>query len=299
MKKAIFLSLLGLCMILCNTKIQAQESPSDSIPIIEVRMNNGEVFTGKKVEETDTQLIIRSENGDLYLVKSNIKSISHLPMGFKYSFRTPNATRYFFSPSAQTLRKGQGYYQNIMVSGNFVNVGVTDHLSLGGGFEFISTVLGNPILFFTPKIGTQVAKDFHVAAGVMLIRVPENYFVGIGYSSFTYGNDESSVTLSVGMPFTQDTFADYPVFALSGIHRVSNSISLVSENYMLTINSRERVINADGTGDWEDVPEPIYFGIQGIRIMSKRNSFDIGAIVSSEFDGDLPALPFIGYARQF
>lgn len=298
MKNGITALIIAMAMIVSTSVCQAQEEPADP-PKTEVTMKNGEVYVGTIVEETDEQLILQTENGKLYLVKSNIKSLETLPVGFKYAFQTPNATRYFFSPSAKSLKKGEGYYQNVMVSGNFVNYGITDYLSVGGGLEFISLVTGDPILFFTPKVGTSLGEKTAVSAGLFLIRTPDSEYVGITYGSFTFGSDESNVTLGGGWAFSEGEFAKRPVGALSAIHRVHNSICLVTENYMIPLTIEQHQILPDGTTNIEDKVELLYFGIHGIRVMTKKNSFDIGAIVSSEFDGDLPALPYVGYVRQF
>lgn len=70
---------------------------------------------------------------------------------------------------------------------------------------------------------------------------------------------------------------------ISGTHRLGNSLALLSENYVIP--------NSSGNTS--------FFGIHGIRILSPKNSFDIGAIIIPNIAADIPALPFVGYARSF
>ena len=43
----------------------------------------------------------------------------------------------------------------------------------------------------------------------------------------------------------------------------------------------------------------MYVGVQGIRILSKKNSFDIGGMVIPEIFNEIPVIPYVGYVRIF
>jgi len=105
----------------------------------------------------------------------------------------------------------------------------------------------------------------------------------LAYSALTFGEAESNFTCGLGYGLTDGEFSDYPVIMLAGTHRISNYIALLSENYIFP----------------NDENNTFFLGVQGIRILSRDNAFDIGVIISSEFGDGLPALPYGGYARAF
>ena len=68
----------------------------------------------------------------------------------EYRFPNPNETRYLFAPSAINLKKGEGYYQNTYLLLHSFNYGITDNFSIGGGFEFLSTISVIGDSYFNP-----------------------------------------------------------------------------------------------------------------------------------------------------
>lgn len=69
---------------------------------------------------------------------------------------------------------------------------------------------------------------------------------------------------------------------VSGTHRISNGLAILSENYRIPLEEGES----------------FYLGIHGVRFLSEKNAFDIGLIVIPEATGSIP-LPYVGYARAF
>ncbi len=246
---------------------------------VNVTMKNGDDFTGDIIKMDKEIIELKTANGIMQLIASNVKSIEPIDANLNFSFANPHDTRYFFGPSAIPVKKGKGYYQNIFVFFNFANYGITENLSIGGGLEFISTILGEPIWFLTPKLGFQVADNVYLGGGAILAGFSSEGVATLGYGAFTFGHADTNVSLGVGYGFFEGEISDSPAIMVSGTHRVSSSISLLSENYLLS-----------------DVP---YFGIQGIRLMSRKNSFDFGLIVSPAFSEEIPALPYVGYVRVF
>lgn len=229
--------------------------------------------------------MLKTSFGEIKFLKEKIVKVTNTNGIKKFKFNNPNPTRYFFGPSAIPLNSKSGYYQNVLLSSNFINYGITDNISIGGGLELISTINSSPIWFFNPKTGYMLRENLYAGGGIFLIGigVDENV-ASLAYGLFTYGNKNTNFTLATGYGLIggeRTTFA--PVMA-NGTYRINNVISLLSENYIFPDENVD--IN--------------YIGIQGIRILSKANVFDIGLIVSPTiFDGFTPALPFVGYVRVF
>lgn len=263
--------------------LQAQIFTDNVNPVqkVTVTMNNGEEFTGNVVQKTDDVLTLNSVNGELRLSVLLISNIENYSYEGVFLFPSSHETRYFFGPSAIPLKKETGYYHNVYVVGNFINYGLSDNFSIGGGFEFISLMLGYPIYFLTPKVGFKVDENVHVGGGAIVAGVAGEGHVFLAYGVSTFGTSESNVSIGFGYGKAGDVPGQALMF--SGTQRVSNSMALVTENY---------VFNDSGT--------KYYHGVHGFRILSKDNSFDFGFLVSSEFSGEsIPSLPYVAYSRAF
>jgi len=250
---------------------------------VTIQMKNGDEFTGRIVKEDKEIIVLKTVNGEIRLIASKVTSIEYNEYNGKFSFANPHDTRYFFGPSGFPIKKDKGYYQNVLVTANFVNYGITKSISIGGGFEFISTVQGHPIWFLTPKAATDISENIHIGGGFIMAGFAAEGTATLGYGVFTYGDAETNLSVGIGYGYIDGELSDSPAIMISGTHRVSNNIALLSENYVFPNNTGETV----------------YFGIHGIRILSRKNSFDIGAIVIPQIIDVIHALPYVGYVRTF
>lgn len=266
----------------------AQSNPVDTNTYV-IKKSDGSKFIGKIISQDAREvLIITKDNRQFFIPQHEIKEIKLIDseklksneeyLG-NFKFPNPHDTRYFFGPTGIPIKHKKGYYQNVLLTTNFINYGITKNISIGGGFEFISTILRKPIWFLTPKIGYDLSDNAHLAGGVLIAGFAAEGSATLGYGVFTLGNTETNLSLGIGYGFMQGELSKYPAVMISGTHRVSNGIALLSENYI--------------------IPNSGFFGIQGIRILSNRNSFDIGAIIIPEIANYIPALPFVGYSIAF
>jgi len=285
MKTSCYFALVSLVLLIsCNSAFgQVKEDTTKLVPKVVVKMINGDEFTGVVIQQNEVTLVLKTENGDLNLLTKNIKSIEEDTNKSRFSFANPHDTRTFFGPTGIPIKKKKGYYQNVLLTTNFVNVGLTKNISIGGGFEFISTIVGNPIWFFTPKVGFDLGKNSHVAGGVLMAGLAGDGVAALGYGIYTLGNSESNLNVGVGYGFYSGEASRMPTILLSATHRVSRSIAFLTENYIIPIGSVE-------TG---------YIGIHGLRILSPKIAFDIGAMILPGISEFIAALPFVGFARSF
>jgi len=282
MKNLIYRITLVALLIFISTSLFAQADTVKKVQQVIIKMNNGDEFKGAIIKKNDKIITLSTVNGEINLIAANVKSIENYDYIGKFAFANPHDTRYFFGPSGIPIKKGKGYYQNILVTTNFVNVGLTEHISVGGGFEFISTITGNPVWFLTPKLGFEVAKNVHIGGGVIVAGIAADDIISLGYGVVTLGNTETNLTIGGGYGFANGDLSTFPTIMISGTHRVSNGLALLSENYIIPIDGNTT-----------------YLGIHGLRLLSKKNAFDIGAIVIPEIFDFIPALPYVGYARAF
>lgn len=230
-------ALLGV--LLLPAPAQAQDDP----PIVRVETIGGNVFVGPLLSEDEAQVVIDAEGiGEITLERANIRRIEAIdPERIRdgvYWFENPLSTRYLFGPSARGLREGEGYYQNTWIFFNNVNYAISDHLSLGAGTVpvFLFGVDAVPV-WLLPKVSLATpAEHLHVAAGAVLggvIGADAGGGAGIVYGLTTYGTRNNNVSVGVGFGYAGANWASTPAVSISGMVRISRTLYLVSENYVV------------------------------------------------------------------
>lgn len=209
----------------------------DSTVVIETI--SGSVFIGKVVEVRNECFLVQSNTFGFTEIKlNNIAKVTDIKeynaKNKEGRFANPNATRYFFAPSAIPLRKREGYYQNAYLLANSVNVGVTNNITVGGGVVI-------PLLFYvTPKISFKLTNNLYMGAGVLFTQSFIQDFglsAGIGYGLITVGNVEHNFTIGGGYGYAKMN-KEYketpmPIVTLNGMTRISKKFSLVTENWLI------------------------------------------------------------------
>ena len=264
----------------------------DSTAVYEFRFE-GASFQGKILEWTPLAIrIITADFGEVTVLPQNVERIlliSTAEEAKDFIVRNPNATRYFFSPSAIPIRKGEGYYQNIYGVANFVNYGITDNISIGGGMELITlltSVAGGfdffPLVVLTPKVGIQINEKNAIGAGV-IAGGAAGTFAGITYGLYTRGTEDRNFSLGLGYAFADGEFAPSPIMTVSGMYRLNERIFLMTENWLLL-----------------DETDPLAVFAYGVRIANNRNSWDLGFINQRDIaEVLLIGVPYVSFVRRF
>jgi len=273
--------------------------------------NDGKKFIGQIISQNETELSLKTESlGILTIPNTKIRDIKLAEkqqfVNGKYFFTNPHPSRYFFAPSAIPLERGEGYYQNAYVLANSVQVGVTDHFSLGGGIVI-------PMLFFiTPKFGYKVAKNVYLGGGLLVAAafIPDlDFGLGVGYGSITLGNKENNFTLNAGWGFSKSEtynsqtqnydskwkYAKKPMFSINGAVRIAPKMSLITENWIFATDQYTYDSNTNTETYESRYGSIISFGF---RIMGERNSFDIAMAIPT-FEGETFGLPYLDYVFKF
>jgi hypothetical protein len=263
-------------IILGQTNIFSQANVADNqSKNVLIKLKDGSTVQGRIVLENSLEINLATDNiGTLTIKKDQIKSLVPLDStNFKkgkYWFPNPNYSRYFISPGIQ-LKKGDGYYQNIDLSANTVSYGLTNFLSVGGGFELYSTLTGHPIIILIPKLGFKVGKSLWIGGGLLYLNAAELISdfsgLGIGYGSATVGNENNNISLGAGWGFIGSQWSQKPIFALSGMTRISRRIGLITENWFIPDNS---------------------IFSYGVRFMSEKFAIDFGLVNNKHIVNTFP-----------
>jgi len=146
----------------------------------------------------------------------------------------PNPTRLFFGPTARSLRQGDGYVGVYEILLPFVQVGLTDRISVGAGTPLIFGGGSGHPFWVTPKVQVFNSSSTQAAIGVLHFMNVGDGNLGIAYAVVTHGSADAAVTAGVGYAYdrTYDNHSGSAVVMIGGEYRVSRGVKLVTENYV-------------------------------------------------------------------
>lgn len=212
--------------------------------------------------------VMRADIADVRLVQGRVVSGEFQPPD-------PHDTRLFFAPTARSLKRGEGYFGVYEIFLPFVQVGVTDRFSIGGGTPLIFAGDFHP-LWITPKLQVVARDSVQAAIGVIHIAgVGNDHQAGIAYEVTTIGQPEQSVSVGVGYAYSGSHRA--PIVMVGGETRTGRHVKWMTENWF-----------------WPDGPG---FVSGGVRFIGERLSADI-ALVVPLVSNAIP-LPLVSFAWHF
>jgi len=280
---------------------------------ISVSMKKGSYFQGELLEINEEQLIIKTEDfGTITLSQQDIDDIRKLIKGKAksgkkrknrknrkqsdtgenegedvYWHKNPSATHYLFGSTGYTLKKNQMEFQSIWAIVNTFKYGVTDHLTLGVGFEILSLTFnnsGSPGFGVTAKYAFPILPNkYNVSVNALYFKAPdeENSHVGIFYGANTLGNRDKNVTAGLGFIVSNGLSDTRPLLHLSGMIRVGQKFGLITENWVMA------PIFADKSNFFNDVTFLSMISFGG-RHIGKNVVVDFSIIVNRAEDAGLP-----------
>lgn len=295
------LARVGIALLLCvgalglPGALHAQDADSSAHEAREqmyrVETTEGEVLIGTLVSDTDEEVVLDTRRvGDVTLQRTEIERMEPLdPARFRdgeYWFRNPQSTRYFFAPNALGIPEGEGYYQNTWILLNNVNYGVSDHFSIGGGTIPVFLFGADAIpVWVLPKVSVSAPQNnLHLAGGAVLGGVVGEASEGVGllYGSATVGDRDHNATIGLGYGYTNGEVASTPAINLSGMLRVSPTVYLITENYVVPAEETETVASV------------------GVRWAPRTFAVDFAlARPLGEDAGDLIGIPWLGVTIPF
>ena len=188
----------------------------------------------------------------------------------------PHNNRLMFAPTARSLRRGEGYFGVYYVL-PFVQVGVTDRFSIGGGTPLMFGDGAHPV-WITPKMQVISRQHVQAAAGVIHITGIEDLEAGIAYGVTTVGSDDSAATIGFGRAYSGHD-GGRGILMIGGEHRQSRRIKWITENWF-----------------WRGETRGFVSG--GVRFLGERLSADLSLVVPLIDDGAV-AFPVVSFAWHF
>ena len=232
--------LLAVTFLGLPATVEAKAVPDS---LYRVEMQDGRVLVGEILEEDEEGIVLRVEGlGTIRMIHDDIKSIRKVvpddnEVVDEQWIDNPNPTRYLFAPNALNLKRGSGYYQNTWIFFNNMNIGLTNHFSLGFGVIplFLLGINETPV-WLLPKFSIPVSESLHLGAGAMLggiLSRNNSTGAGITYGLATYGSKDRNVSMALGWGYQGGEFASRPVVNFSFIRRMSDNLYVLSENHFI------------------------------------------------------------------
>jgi hypothetical protein len=190
----------------------------------------------------------------------------------------PDGTRLLFGPTARALPKGQVYFGVYEFVMPFVQVGLTDRVSIGGGTPlFVGVDEAHRPFWVTPKAQVLHTDSTDVAVGALHVLVPGEGGGGVGYIVATRGSTRGAFTAGAGLAYDVHGGRS-PVVMIGGEHEMRPGLRFVSESY----------IWKSGKG----------LASAGVRFCGDKLSADVGLGIPIGL-GQVFAFPVINFVYMF
>jgi hypothetical protein len=258
----------------------------DSTHIQILTTRNGSTNIGRIIEVKKHEIRFETDFGVVTIPAAEIEEVKEVPLSAirngQYWFSNPNATRLYFAPTGRMLKQGEGYFSDVYLFFPGVAYGVTNNITIGGGLSLFPGVdMNKQLFYFTPKVGLTATRNLNLAAGLLLIRVPdESATAGIFYGVSTYGASEGSVTMGFGYGFVDSDVAEKPMIMVGGEVRLSRRSAFVTENWI-----------------FPEVDQPLIS--YGFRFFGEKLSVDLALWSTIGPDAIFPGIPYIDFVVNF
>jgi len=250
--------------------------------IYEVKTRDGVRYYGYLQVDTPERVVIRTPGGaTIELARADVVSVAEAHgtlVGQDFLPADSNPTRLFFGPTGRALKQGEttfGIYELFMP---FVQVGVTDRFSIGGGTPLFIGGGDHPV-WVTPKFQVQRNNRVSTSVGLMhFLNVGDDDF-GIAYGASTIGNSNDAFTVGVGWAYENYSVEHNgtAMVMLGAERRLSRRVKFLTENYYVG-----GVVLVSG----------------GFRYLGESLSADLG-LVSPLGEGEVFAFPMINIVWKF
>ena len=249
--------------------------------VFELVLRDGSRLFGTVEHQTETEVTFRTSTGaritaSLADVVSLRRVRGRLSNG-EFQRSDEHRSRLFFAPTGRSLERGQVSVGVFEFLAPFVQVGVTDRFSVGGGTPLIFGFdEGDRPIWLTPKMQVYRGDHAQAAVGVLQLFSVSGDAAGIAYGVTTLGSADNAVTVGAGMAYADDGRGG--VVMIGGERRVRRNLKVITENYL-----------------WEGGNG---FLSGGVRFIGERLSADL-ALAIPIGAGEALAFPVVNFVYVF
>ncbi len=287
MQTFVTVSLMALLLLGPTTATAATTpdhgSAQQAATLYELVLRDGTRIVGTIESDTPDRVIIRTTGGArVEALRSEIVSLTPVRgqlRGGGFLRSDPNPTRLFFGPTGRSIKRGEAYIGVYELFLPFVQVGITDRISIGGGTPLYFGAGSERPFWITPKVLVHDTGRVATSIGAMHFLNVDDINLGIAYVATTVGTTDDAVTVGVGWAYanTNRNNEGAAVAMLGGERRIGPRFKLITENY---------VFNGGG----------IVSG--GIRFIGDSLTADLG-LFAPLGAGGVVALPIVNFVWKF
>ena len=264
-----------------QTKPESQQVAAGQPEVHELVLRDGSRVYGSIERETDSEVVFRTHAGATVTARRadivSLRRVKGRVEGGEFRRSDAHSSRLFFAPTGRSLEKGQVSIGAFGVVAPFVQVGVTDRFSVGGGTPLMFGFEEDFRPFWvTPKYQVVNQENVQAAVGVLHVFNVSGDSGGIAYGVSTYGNSDNALTLGAGLAYSGGDVGGMAM--IGGERRVRSNLKVISENYLL--QSGDGIISG------------------GVRFLGERLSADL-ALAFPIGLGDFAALPVVNFMYVF
>jgi hypothetical protein len=260
---------------------QSTPAPAQSVELYELVLKDGSRAYGTIERETDAEVVLRTQSGDTVTARrENIASLRLVKGRIERGeFMRPDLhrTRLFFAPTGRSLKRGEASFGVFQFIAPFVQVGVTDRISVGGGTPLLFGIdEWNRPFWVTPKVQVVRTEKAQAAVGLLHVFDVDGDNAGIAYGVSTFGDNDNAATVGAGLAYADDDRGWVVMGGAEG--RLTRNLKVITENYVWK--------GGDG----------IVSG--GVRFFGERLSADLALAIPIGV-GDFIAFPVVNFAYVF
>ena len=280
---------------IASQAVETVEKDVNETPIMTFNLNDGSDMTGHIVVENDSMYVVDLTTGfQVSIPKSSVLHVDQFKGriidGIIYS-PDPNRSRYLWSVSAFPVGKEEAYCSDFCLVFPSYNFGLTDQISAQVGAMYFPGLSLDEMPFYAgAKMSLPSLGPFTTAGGIQYFTIPglfddDRFGMGFLFTTGTLGNQLDHLSISLGWGFVEfdgDTdIMDRPIIILAGNKRLTSSLALVSENWIIP------------DSDVDEIPISL-----ALRFIGKRIAVDLGGIMALSMldSGFVLPFPIINFA---
>jgi hypothetical protein len=214
----------------------APPAAAQQVTLYELVLRDGSRLYGAIERDDPNDVVFKTQAGAIVTVKrtdiETLKQVTGSMSRGEFMPPDPNATRLFFGPTGRSLSRGQTYlgvYEFVMP---FVQVGITDRFSIGGGTPLVFGIdNGDRPFWITPKLQVLRTSSTDIAVGVFHAFNAGGDGGGVAYAVGTSGNAGGSFTIGGGLAYGNEGGRS-AVVMIGGERQVRRNLKLMTENYV-------------------------------------------------------------------
>ncbi len=249
--------------------------------VFELVLRDGTRAFGSVQSETDEEVVFRTQSGSTLTARRvdivTLRQVKGRIEEGRFIRSDEHRSRLFFAPTARSLQRGQISIGVFQFLAPFVQIGITDQFSIGGGTPLVFGIEDwDRPFWITPKLQVFDTDGTQAALGVFHVFDGNGDSAGIGYGVGTFGNSDNAVTVGGGVAYSRADRGG--ILMVGGERRVRSNIKLITENYVWK----------GGNG--------VVSG--GVRFMGERLSADLALMIPIGMS-DLIAFPVVNFVYVF